>query len=223
MRIVAIVNEKGGVGKTTTVMALAALAAEKERVLVVDLDPQGSAVDWGSAAQESGNDLAFRIVTAKNPEDLGQMRSLDFDLIIVDTPGNLQNADLLRNIAEYSDHVILPTEPTAMAVRPLVRTWKDVVDPTGTAYSVLLTRADPRVPRDVEDTRELLQKLGLTVLSPYVRSYKVHERASIDGTVVTGYEKNRMSEKAAGDYRDVLKALRQQWKADSNATLGSTS
>lgn len=223
MRIVAVVNEKGGVGKTTTVMALAALASEKERVLVVDLDPQGSAVDWGSAAQESGNDLAFRIVTAKNPEDLGKMRSLEFDLIVVDTPGNLQNADLLRNIAEYSDHVILPTEPTAMAVRPLVRTWKDVVDPTGTAYSVLLTRADPRVPRDVEDTRELLQKLGLAVLTPYVRSYKVHERASIDGTVVTGYEKNRMSEKAAGDYRDVLKALRQQWKADNNSTQGSAS
>ncbi|MEV4902887.1 ParA family protein [Citricoccus sp. NPDC055426] len=222
MRIVAIVNEKGGVGKTTTVMALAALAAETERVLVVDLDPQGSAVDWGSAAEESGNELAFQIVTAKNPEDLGRMRTLNFDLIVVDTPGNLQNAELLRKIAEYSDHVILPTEPTAMAVRPLVRTWKDVVDPTGTSYSVLLTRADPRVPRDVEDTRELLTGLQLTVLEPYVRSYKVHERASIDGTVVTGYERNRMSEKASGDYRDVLKALRKQWKTDDKATRGGT-
>lgn len=220
MRIVAVVNEKGGVGKTTTVMALAALAAESERVLVVDLDPQGSAVDWGSAAHESGNELAFRIVTAKNPEDLGQMRALDFDLIVVDTPGNLQNADLLRKIAEYSDHVILPTEPSAMAVRPLIRTWKDVVDPTSTAYSVLITRVDPRVLRDVEDTRELLAGLQLTVLEPYVRSYKVHERASIDGTVVTRYDRNRMSEKAAGDYQAVLKALRKQWKAEDNTTRG---
>jgi chromosome partitioning protein len=220
MRIVAVVNEKGGVGKTTTVMALAALAAERDQVLVVDLDPQGSAMDWGSAAENAGKELPFQIVTARNPEDLGQMRNLDFDLIVVDTPGNLQNAELLRKIAEYCDHVILPTEPTAMAVRPLVRTWQDVVDPTGTGYSVLLTRTDPRVPRDVEDTRELLTGLNLSVLKPHVRSYKVHERASIDGTVVTGYEKNRMSEKAAGDYRDVLKALRKQWKADDAAIEG---
>lgn len=133
----------------------------------------------------------------------------------MDTPGNLQNADLLRQIAEYCDHVILPTEPTAMAVRPLVRTWRDVVEPTGTAYSVLLTRTDPRVPRDVGDTRELLTGLELNVLEPHVRSYKVHERASIDGSVVTGYEKSRMSEKAAGDHRSVLKALRKQWKDEN--------
>jgi chromosome partitioning protein len=220
MRIVAVVNEKGGVGKTTTVMALAALAAERDRVLVVDLDPQGSAMDWGSAAENAGKELPFQVVTARNPEDLRELRNLDFDLIVVDTPGNLQNAELLRKIAEYCDHVILPTEPTAMAVRPLVRTWQDVVDPTATAYSVLLTRTDPRVPRDVEDTRELLTGLNLNVLKPHVRSYKVHERASIDGTVVTRYEKNRMSEKAVGDYRDVLKALRKQWKTDDTATEG---
>lgn len=211
MRIVSVVNEKGGVGKTTSVMALAALAAETERVLVVDLDPQGSAMDWGSAAENAGKELDFQIVTAKNPADLKEMRGLDFDLIVVDTPGNLQNADLLRKVAEYCDHVILPTEPTAMAVRPLVRTWQDVVEPTGTAYSVLLTRTDPRVPRDVEDTRELLTGLELNVLEPHVRSYKVHERASIDGTVVTSYDNNRMSEKAVGDYRAVLKVLRKQW------------
>lgn len=220
MRIVAIVNEKGGVGKTTTVMALAALAATTERVLVVDLDPQGSAVDWAAAAEANGKDLDFQIVTARDPENLQQMRSLEFDLILVDTPGNLQNAELLRQIASYSDHVILPTEPTAMAVRPLVRTLQDVVRPTETPYSILFTRTDSRSFRDTEDTRELLG--GLNVMHAYVRSYKVHERASIDGTVVTGYEKSRASMKAAKDYEDVLIALRQQWSNEDNQQKGET-
>lgn len=223
MRIVAVVNEKGGVGKTTTVMALAALAAVTERVLVVDLDPQGSAVDWASAAESNGNDLDFQTVTARDPENLKDMRSLEFDLILVDTPGNLQNAELLRQIATYSDHVILPAEPTAMAVRPLIRTWQDVVGPTETPHSVLLTRADPRAYRDIEDTRELLRGMQLNVIEPYVRSYKVHERASIDGTVVTGYERTRAGMKAAKDYEDVLTALRSQWTTDDIHQKGANS
>lgn len=214
MRIVAVVNEKGGVGKTTTVMALAALAAEDQRVLVVDLDPQASAVDWEGAAESAGHELAFQVVTATDPADLARMREVDADLIVVDTPGNLQNADLLSSIAGYSDHVVLPTEPTAMAVRPLVRTWQGVVEPTSTPHSVLITRADPRAVRDVEDTRELLRGLGLNVLDPFVRSYKVHERASIAGSVVTDYENTRQAQKAAGDYREVLTALRQNWTDD---------
>ena len=49
MTVIAVCNQKGGSGKTTMVINLAgAFAAEDKRVLLLDLDPQGSALDWGS-------------------------------------------------------------------------------------------------------------------------------------------------------------------------------
>lgn len=213
MRVVAVVNQKGGAGKTTTVMNLAAVAAQSSKVLVVDADPQGSVTMWATNAEElpEKEQLQFDVATETDPEALKQMRDLDYDTVFVDTPGNLENTKVLQAIVSQCDFIVMPTEATPLALLPLVYTFEKIVQPFGLDYRVVITKADSRSPQDALDAQEMLREQGILVCNSLVRAYKAHERAPMYGTVVTSYEKTRNAEKATMDYKDVALELFNLW------------
>ncbi|MGL5035456.1 MAG: ParA family protein, partial [Microcystaceae cyanobacterium] len=88
-KILAVVNGKGGVGKTTTAVNLAAILAEKHRVLLVDADPQGSA-SWWVGQSEKG--MPFDLKKESDPQILNNLhQSHQYEIIVVDTPPALRS------------------------------------------------------------------------------------------------------------------------------------
>ncbi|GAB7008032.1 ParA family protein [Nocardioides sp. AN3] len=222
MRIVVVAHEKGGTGKSTTVMNLAAVLSEHARILVVDVDPQGSASFW---ADQAGDALPFDVADDTNPHNLAQLRQLPYDIVLVDTPGNLTARDVLETVLREADFVILPTEAGgALAVPPLVKTIRQLVEPAGVDYRVLVNKADMRdgVISGAEtggktqsaayyDTVSFLKQAGLKHFTSYIKRYKMHADAPVEGKVATQYGGDKVSKAATADYTNLALELNSLW------------
>lgn len=214
MRVVAIVNQKGGAAKSTTAMNLAAIAARNSRVLLVDIDPQETVTEWAGRAEANNLELPFQVVTEQDPAILARLREADFDLIFVDTPGNLQNMPVLQAVLEQSNFAILPTEAAVLSLSPVMNTYQKAVEPSGIDYRVVITRVDTRKAVDggvVDDMKQFFTEAGLKFAQTFIRSYVDHERAPGYGATVGTYDKTRNSPKAEQDYNDLALELFAAW------------
>ncbi|NEQ70897.1 MAG: ParA family protein, partial [Symploca sp. SIO2D2] len=139
--IIAIINGKGGVGKTTTSVNLSAALADKKKVLLVDADPQGSATWW---VERGGTNMGFDLAQETEPTLLSSLHKIEgYELAVVDTPPALRS-EALEVVVSVADYLILPTPPAPMDLAVLIETLREAIAPVGVAHRVLLTRVDSR-------------------------------------------------------------------------------
>lgn len=162
MRI-AVVSIKGGAGKTTTTMFLAAaLKMQGDSVLVVDTDSQGSALDWATK-------LDWDATAHPKPTLHKQMwLTGSHDHVVIDTPPN--DLATAASAMRAADLVVIPLQPTGADFAQFAETAQlveEVQALTDVRAVVLLTRVVKRTVAAAQ-VREALEPFGIPVLAAEV-------------------------------------------------------
>lgn len=180
MTIIALINQKGGCGKSTTAVHFAYWLAtkQKKKVLLVDADAQQSSSAWLSGMDQK---VPYKVV--QTPDDLlDQIPGLagDYEQIIVDGPASL--AESTRAILFRADLAIVPVQPTGVDLRSAsdaVRLIKQAQSVRGgqPAAAVFLSRA-------VKGTKLKQEAIELLSKTPEVTMLKtvVHQKQAIADT-----------------------------------------
>jgi chromosome partitioning protein len=128
MIALAVLNQKGGTGKTTVGTNLAAAAhLAGLRTLVIDLDRQGSAVDWAATRSSTSKLVGLTVVKWDKPLGLPRFREIaaGYEVVVLDGPPRL--GDIVRTAAVAADVVVIPCQPSGTDIWALPETV-DVLD-----------------------------------------------------------------------------------------------
>lgn len=206
--VIVIANEKGGTGKTTTAITLAALLAGQGRpVTVVDTDTdregrrgQSSALRRGRRALAIHEQVA--IVGLDRLDALAGLRRMPGD-VIVDTPPASAADAVVKEALRIADLVVIPCGDSRDEMETTVGFIRDAVLPTGANYRVVLTRVDPRSAHLAGQVLTQLRRHGVAVFKTVVRQYVAYRDADWAGSTVPDHP-SPASQAAADDYRALL-------------------
>ncbi|WP_250537154.1 ParA family partition ATPase [Caballeronia sp. AZ10_KS36] len=188
--VIAVANQKGGVGKTTTTMNLAgAFSASGYRVFVADADGQQSCMSWAATADPE-KPLPFRVGAVRKLEknignEIGRLAD-DYDVVLVDCPPNIDDLTTGRVLA-VADATIVPTNASPLdlwsseGMMALIERTR--LHNKAGKFAILVSKANSKTVLH-KQMSEVLRESNVLLLRTAVRQREVYPQAAALGRTV---------------------------------------
>jgi chromosome partitioning protein len=198
--IITVTSYKGGVGKTTTAIHLAAYLQRLAPTLLVDGDGIRSATKWSQRGGDHG--LPFKVVT--HAQMISHIR--DYKHIIIDTEGNPTDDDF-KDLAGNCDMLVIPAVPESVATDGLTHTLAKLRSLGNKTHRVLLTMVPPKPRTEGQQLREMLNAEGIPVFATEIPRLAAFEKAAAEGVPVYGVKDDRNAGRAWDAYEAAGKEI----------------
>jgi chromosome partitioning protein len=182
-QVIAIVNQKGGAGKTTIALA-AALADSGTRVLLIDADPQHTASDWSAVREKAPPFMLIGLPQPVLHRDVPNLAA-DYDYVVIDGPP--RNYEVTRSAIAAADLVLIPVQPSGAdfwASRETVKLAQEAHAFKETQKTVLLVSRRKGQTALGRDIREALASFELPLLRTDVPDRVAYAEVMTAGTTM---------------------------------------
>jgi chromosome partitioning protein len=180
--VISVASYKGGVGKTTTAIHLAAYFQALAPTLLLDGDLNRSSLRWAEPGK-----LPFQVVDYRQ----AAMHIQRYQHVIVDTQARPDEQDM-KVLAGSCDLLVLPCTPDAISLQVLGDTVAALRKIGALNYRILLTVVPPRPNRDGEEARQFLTSSGMPVFQTAIRRLVAFQRAALEGVTVAEIDRKNL-------------------------------
>ena len=204
MPVIVVVGNKGGAGKTTLSVNLAAGLAKQSSIVVVDADPQGSALQWRAIADddavpvyEAGSELAGQVA------ELSQR----YDHIVIDCPPSV-HAPQTSTVLQLADLALIPVQPSPVDLWATVHIERAIseahaINPLLRAL-LIINQLESRTTLS-RLVREALAEIALPVANTAVRRRAIYRNSALEGKSV--FDMGRRGTAAAEELDQLIQEI----------------
>ena len=173
--ILTVASFKGGVGKTTTAVHLAAYLQGTADTVLVDGDPNRSATKWAKRGQ-----FPFQVIDERQ----GIRRARDFIHTVIDTEAHPSHEDM-EALVGGCDLLVIPSTPDRLSLDALIDTVTVLRSLGADRWRILLTMVPPPPSKAAVEARAAIEDAGLPIFSGTIRRYTAFQTAADLGVVVS--------------------------------------